>query len=96
MNGITIEGTYEDGHVELDQRPEGIQRARVKVHFEGEQSLSQIDSDTPPSERRAGDATASARGRARAFLEWTEAHARRLPRLPAEAFDRETLYEGRG
>ena len=29
----TIEGTYEDGRIELEEKPEGVRRARVLVTF---------------------------------------------------------------
>jgi hypothetical protein len=33
MPSLTIDGVYENGHVELSERPAGIERARVKVEF---------------------------------------------------------------
>lgn len=41
MARLTVEGTYEDGRVQLSSLPEGVSRARVRVTF-----LLESDSET--------------------------------------------------
>ena len=54
----TIEGTYEDGRIELEEQPEGVRRARVLVTFLA-----------PERGVDVGDATAQLLARMRAGLD---------------------------
>ena len=53
----TIEGTYEDGRIELEEKPEGVRRARVLVTF------------LAPERGDVSDATAQLLARMRAGLD---------------------------
>lgn len=54
----TIEGTYEDGRIELEEKPEGVRRARVLVTFL-----------EPERDTAVSDATAHLLARMRAGLD---------------------------
>ncbi|HET6383080.1 MAG TPA: hypothetical protein VFJ58_06775 [Armatimonadota bacterium] len=59
MDSFVVEGIYEDGKIELEERPAGVARARVRVTF-----LPDVDSLKETEERKVAGERALARMKA--------------------------------
>jgi hypothetical protein len=77
-----VQGVYHDGKVELSERPEGVERARVVVTFLPE--LAGPDADTEAKERERKEAVERMLARMRAGIDFG-----------GEKFNRDEIYEER-
>ena len=77
---LAVEGIYQDGRVELKEKPEGVEKARVVVTFLPEPA----ETDTEAKERARQEAVERMLARMREGIDFG-----------GEKFDREEIYEER-
>jgi hypothetical protein len=77
---LSVEGVYEDGKVELRERPEGVKRARVVVTF----LPDVVEAEADQKERARKEAVERMLARMRTGIDFG-----------GEKFNREEIYEER-
>ena len=80
MSLLAVEGVYQDGKVELSEKPPGVERARVVVTF----LPDAVEGEAPERERTRQEAVERMLARMRAGIDFG-----------GEKFNRDEVYEER-